>query len=262
MTYDDLEETALDGTTLRLEKHGDGVRVLTLDDPARHNALSLAMRDELLAAAAALKADGEARALVVTGAGPSFCSGADLGELFGGGLDVGDLRARLKSVYAGFLALRDLEIPTIAAVRGHAIGAGLNLAMCCDLRLASRTAKFSATFSRIGLHPGGGATYFLVQALGKQRALAMLLEGGTYAGEDAVRHGLALSLHEDPLPEALALAHRIAALPPGLAEDIKAAVALTDDGLAATVGFEAWAQASAGTRPAAQDVIAARAAKR
>lgn len=249
----------MDGKTLRLERHDDGVRVLTLDDPARHNALSFAMRDELLAAAAALRADPAARVLVVTGAGSSFCSGADLSELFGGDPEVADLRDRLKGVYAGFLALRDLEIPTIAAVRGHAIGAGLNLAMCCDLRLASPTAKFSATFSRIGLHPGGGATYFLSRALGKQRALAMLLDGGTCRGEDAVRHGLALSLHEDPLAEALAMARRFAALPPQLARDIKTAVALTDDGLAATLGFEAWAQASSGTRPAAKAVLAARA---
>ncbi|MDX6740025.1 enoyl-CoA hydratase-related protein [Actinocorallia sp. A-T 12471] len=252
----------MEGKTLRLERHDDGVRVLTLDDPERHNALSFAMRDELLEAAALLKADRDARVLVVTGAGSSFCSGADLGELFGGDLPVGDLRERLKGVYAGFLALRDLDFPTIAAVRGHAIGAGLNLAMCCDIRLASPTAKFSATFARIGLHPGGGATYFLVQALGKQRALAMLLEGGTYAGEEAVRHGLALSLHDDPLSEALALAGRVAALPPELARDIKTAVGLTDEGLAATVGFEAWAQASSGTRPAAKAVLAARAAKR
>lgn len=238
-----------DWKTLRLDHPSDGVRLLTLDDPARHNAISFMMRDELIACAAALRADKEARVLVVTGAGRSFCSGADLSELFGApDSDVGDVRDTLREVYASFLALRDLPIPTIAAVQGHAIGAGLNLALCCDIRLAAPHARFSATFTKLGLHPGGGCTYFLVSTLGKQRALSVLLEGGTVTGEDAVRHGLALSLHEDPLAEALSMASRYAALPDGLAKDIKTAVALTDQGLDATVAFETWAQASSATR--------------
>ncbi|ROO88013.1 enoyl-CoA hydratase [Actinocorallia herbida] len=235
--------------TVRLEARDNGVRLLTLDDPSRHNAISLRMRDELLAAADAVRSDPDARALVVTGAGRSFCSGADLAELLGGSPPVGVLRDRLSGVYQGFLTLRDLEIPTIAAVRGHAVGAGLNLAMCCDLRVAAPDTRFSATFSRIGLHPGGGATYFLVRALGRERALALLLSGGTVTGEEAVRQGLALAVHEDPLAEALAMADRFAALPTALARDIKRAVALTDHGLEATLSFESWAQASTGTLP-------------
>ncbi len=243
--------------TLRLESRADGVRVLTLDDPARHNAISFAMRDELVAVAAGLRADHDARVLVITGAGNSFCSGADLGELFGAeDLPVREIRDDASRMYDAFLAIRDLPLPTIAAVQGHAIGAGLNLAMSCDVRLASPRAKFSATFSRIGLHPGGGCTYFLVEALGRQRALTVLLEGGTLVGEQAVRHGLALELHEDPLSAALELAGRFAAVPPGLARDIKTAVGLAaTQGFEATLAFEAWAQADSSTRPATREYL-------
>ncbi|GAA0962854.1 enoyl-CoA hydratase [Actinocorallia libanotica] len=241
--------------TLRLESRDDGVRVLTLDDPARHNAISFAMRDELVDCAARLRADRDARVLVVTGAGRSFCSGADLGELFGAeDLPVREVRDDATRMYEAFLAVRDLPLPTIAAVQGHAIGAGLNLAMSCDIRLAAPQAKFSATFSRIGLHPGGGCTYFLVEALGRQRALAVLLEGGTLAGEQAVRHGLALELHDDPLAAALEMARRFASVPPGLARDIKNAVGLAaTQGFEATLAFEAWAQADSSTRPATRE---------
>jgi enoyl-CoA hydratase len=244
-------------TTLRLESHDDGVRVLTLDDPDRHNAISLAMRDDLVDCAARIRADRQARVLVVTGAGRSFCSGADLGELFGEEVrPVDEIRDNLTHVYDAFLAIRELPVPTIAAVRGHAIGAGLNLALCCDLRIAAPDAKFSATFSRIGLHPGGGCTYFLVQALGRQRALAVLMEGATLSGEQAVRHGLALETHEDPFAAALEMARRFAAVPPGLARDIKTAVGLAEQGFDATIGFESWAQAASSTKPAVREMLA------
>ncbi|MGF7233510.1 MAG: enoyl-CoA hydratase [Frankia sp.] len=235
---------------IRLDSSEDGVRLLTLDDPARHNAISVAMREELVDCAARLRADPDARVLVVTGAGRSFCSGADLLEVLGGPeRDVLEMRNSLRDVYASFLELRALPIPTIAAVQGHAIGAGLNVAMSCDIRLAGPGARFGATFTRIGLHPGGGCTYFLTSALGPQRALQILLDGATLTGEEAVRVGLALSLHDDPLAEALSMARRFAGVSPELARDIKATVRLAEKGLDASLGYETWAQAATATQP-------------
>ncbi len=239
-----------EATTIELERIEDGVRVLTLRDPARHNAISLAMRGELLAAAAAIADDPDARVLVVRGAGSSFCSGANLVELLQNReRDIALQRASLMHVYESFLAIRDLAIPTIAAVHGHAIGAGLNLAMCCDLRIAAPSARFGATFTKIGLHPGGGCTYFLTSALGPQRALSILLDGEALTGEEAVRLGLALELHDDPFEAALGKARRYAALPRDLAREIKATVRLTTEGLAASMAQETWAQAMTATRP-------------
>jgi enoyl-CoA hydratase len=217
------------------------------------------MRDELVECAAGLRTDPDAKVLVVTGAGRSFCSGADLLEVLGGPeRDVVEMRQSLRDVYASFLALRELPIPTIAAVQGHAIGAGLNVAMSCDVRLAGPGAKFGATFTRIGLHPGGGCTYFLTSALGPQRAMSILLDGATLSGEEAVRIGLALSLHDDPLTEAVTMARRWAALPTELAKDIKATVRLAEQGLEATLGFESWAQAATATQPTIWKTLLAR----
>lgn len=234
-----------------------GVRVLTLTDPDRRNAISPQMRDELAAAVAAVAADTDARALVVAGAGSAFCAGADLPAVFGGPeRPVAEIRRDLQRIYRSFLAVAELPIPTIAAVQGPAVGAGLNLAMCCDLRIAGPGAKFAVTFTKLGLHPGGGCTYFLVQALGRQRALEVLLDGGTFDAARAVELGVALRIEDDPLAAALAQATRYAELDPGLAQDIKRATQLADTvGLAATLEFESWAQASTATQPGIRAAI-------
>jgi len=246
-------------TLLRLE-HGEhpGVRILTLDDPHRRNALSAPMRAALTEAVDAVRSEAEARVLVVAGTGPAFCAGADLREGFGGlDREVAEIRADLQRVYASFLSLGELRMPTIAAVQGPAVGAGLNLALSCDLRIAGPNATFSASFTRIGLHPGGGCTYFLVRELGAQRAMAMLLDGGQLDAAQAVEQGLVLRVSEDPLAEALRLANRYAALDPGLVRDVKRAVQVAEaSGLAATLDFEAWAQASSVTTPAVRAAIA------
>jgi enoyl-CoA hydratase len=239
--------------TVRLETPAEGVRLITLADPERRNALGERMRVELSAAIAAVREDHGARALVVGAEGPSFCAGADLPALFGAeqsGRPVGELRQRLRSYYESFLALRDLEIPTIAAVQGPAVGAGLNLALCCDLRIAGPEAKFAATFTRIGLHPGGGCTYFLTRELGAQRALAIMLDGGALSAEEALARGLVLAIEPDPLAEATRRAERHAGLRPELARDIKSAVRLAARGdLESVVEFESWAQAESATHP-------------
>ncbi|MEJ5254213.1 MAG: enoyl-CoA hydratase-related protein, partial [Acidimicrobiales bacterium] len=118
----------------------DGVAVITLDDPERRNALSQTLVDELVATLDALEATDEAGAVVITGAPPAFCAGADLSEL-GASREDG-----LRRIYKGFLRVAQLTLPTIAAVNGPAVGAGMNLALACDLRLAGQSARFDTRF--------------------------------------------------------------------------------------------------------------------
>lgn len=243
---------------VHIDEEADGLRVITLDDADRRNIIGPEMQADLLAAVRQVQRDAAASAVVVTGRGSAFCGGADLPAIFGGpSRSVAQLRDELYDVYACFLALGELSIPTIAAVQGPAVGAGLNLAMSCDLRVAGPKASFAATFSRIGLHPGGGCTWFLVRALGKERALQLLLDGGALSGAEAVARGLAGSLADDPVAAAIEMGHRYAGLDPQLARDIKQCVQIADEsGLAPSLEFEAWAQASSATKPAIQEVVA------
>jgi enoyl-CoA hydratase len=236
----------------------DGRWTLTLRDPDRRNAIDHMMRTELAAAVQTVADAPNARTLLVLGEGSAFCAGADLPALFGEtGRSVAETRTHLHEVYDSFLRLRALPIPTIAAVQGPAIGAGLNLAMACDVRIAGPKASFGATFTKIGLHPGGGCTWFLVDALGPQRALALLLDGGSLDGPAAVSAGLAAQLADDPVGHARDLVDRWSGLDPELVRDIKAAVRLAARGdFDATLEFESWAQASSATKPAIQEVVA------
>ncbi|MFY1650213.1 enoyl-CoA hydratase [Solwaraspora sp. WMMB762] len=237
--------------SLRTADH-PGVRVLTLDDPDRRNAIGTVMKRELAETVSTVAADRDARVLVVTGAGTAFCSGAHLDEIFGGPVrPVSQTRRDLEDIYRSFLAVRDLDLVTIAAVQGPAVGAGLNLAMCCDQRIAGSRARFGATFTRIGLHPGGGCTYFLVDALGPQRAMQILLDGAMLDAAQAHELGLVLDVVDDPLAAALAAAHRYADLDPHLVRHVKQSVRIAaSSGLDASVQYEAWAQAASASDPA------------
>lgn len=242
-----------------LEEPAPGVRLLRLDDPDRRNAISPALEADLVDALDTVAADENARALVVTGNGTAFCAGADLTATFGDpDLPVHVLRDRLRATYDSFLRVRRLPIPTIAAVQGAAVGAGANLALCCDLRIAGPRARFGFTFTRLGLHPGGGCTHFLVDALGPQRAMAVLLDGATLDAEEAAAAGLVLEVADDPLATALDRATRYAALDPGLVADVKHTVSIAAGGsFDAVLDFEAWAQASSATKPIVASAIAA-----
>lgn len=183
------------------------VAVITVNDPDRRNAISHAMSAQLRAAIAQAEADPQVHAVVVTGAGRSFCAGADLSALDGATED-GLLR-----LYDGFMAVADCTLPTVAAVNGAAVGAGLNLALATDVRIAGPAALFDARFQQLGLHPGGGATWMLHRAVGPQVARAALLFGMRFDADAAVRHGLALQIADDPLAAAMALAAGPAAAP-------------------------------------------------
>jgi enoyl-CoA hydratase len=242
-----------------VERRSDGVRVITLTDPERRNAMDEQMGAELIAAAGALRDDSETRAVVVTGEGTAFCAGADLPALFGDpSRSVSDTHERLQAYYRAFFSVLELAVPTIAAVHGPAVGAGLNLAMACDVRVAGPGASFGATFAKIGLHPGGGCTWFLVRALGASRALQTMLLGDPLDAETAVAWGLAEGVADDPLAMATEMAARFAAVDPALARHIKRSVgiAVETGDLGAVLEYESWAQAASASSPELQEWVA------
>lgn len=201
----------------------DGVGLLRLDDPARRNALTRPLVDEIVAAVADLEADRAVGALVVTGSPPAFCAGADLSSL---GASRDSREAGLRQIYQGFLAVARSPLPTIAAVNGAAVGAGMNLALGCDVRIAGRRTRFDTRFLQLGLHPGGGHTWMLQRIAGPQTAMAALLFGEVLDGEAAQRVGLAWRCVDDDdlVGVALAMARSCAAGPHELARRIKATV--------------------------------------
>lgn len=244
---------------VRLEDRGDGVRLLTLTDPDRRNAMGAQMGAELIAACHQVREDAQARVLVVTGEGRAFCAGADLPALFGDpDRPVTDTHRGLQTYYQAFFSVLQLPLPTIAAVNGPAVGAGLNLALACDVRIAGAAASFGATFAKIGLHPGGGCTWFLVQALGASRALQTLLLGDSLDAARAVEWGLAEGVAGDPVADALEMAERFAAVGPELARSIKRSVgiAVRTGDLEAVVEYESWAQAASASSPVLQAWVA------
>jgi enoyl-CoA hydratase len=180
------------------------VAVLTVDAPGSRNALTLDLSAQLAKAVADAERDEDVHALVITGTPPAFCAGADLSAL-GKAKEEG-----LRAIYDGFLAVAKCALPTIAAVGGAAVGAGLNLALAADVRLVGPHAKFVTRFLELGLHPGGGMTWMLQNAVGVQQASAMTLFGQVLDAEAAVRAGLALRLvsggQYELLADALALA--------------------------------------------------------
>jgi enoyl-CoA hydratase len=199
----------------------DRVAVLTVSNPERRNAMNLELSGKLVDALDAVRSDDGVGAVVITGEDPAFCAGGDLGELATADPDV------LRRVYAGFLAVAEHPLPTVAAVNGAAVGAGLNLALACDLRLAGPRARFDARFLPLGLHPGGGYTWMAQRVLGPQRAAAMTLFGEVVDAEEAVRIGLVHRVVDDVRAAAVELAARAAALPRDLAITTKATMRLT-----------------------------------
>jgi len=229
-----------------VELTSDGhVRTITLNAPDRLNALDWPLLEELRAAVDAVKSDGDARALVVTGAGKAFCAGANLESLFGDtGRPVEVLREHLMNVYSSFLGIRTSTIPTVAAVHGAAVGAGLNIALACDVIVAGPKAGFGPTFSKIGLHPGGGCTWMLTRRIGSANTAAALFAGDIIKAEEALRLGIAQEVAEDPKERAAELAASWASRSPKLMADIKKSVGIAArSDLDESLDFESWAQA-------------------
>ena len=199
----------------------DGVALITLNDPDRRNALNLPMVDEIVEAMDRIEADPDAGAVVVTGAPPAFCAGADLSHLGG------SRRDGLRSVYEGFMRIARSTLPTIAAVNGAAVGAGMNLALATDVRLAARRARFDTRFLQLGLAPGGGHTWMFRRIAGPQAVAATVLFGEVLDGAEAERIGLVWRCVDDDalLPTARQLAERAAEAPRELVIRTKATIA-------------------------------------
>jgi enoyl-CoA hydratase len=185
----------------------DGVGVITIDLPERRNSLTLPMSAQLVEHVRACEQDETVHAIVVTGTPPAFCAGADLTAL-GAAKEDG-----LRTLYAGFLAVAAASLPTVAAVDGPAVGAGLNLALACDVRLAGPTARFDARFLQLGIHPGGGMTWLSQRVAGPQTAAAMTMFGQVLDADEAVRTGLAFRKVDDVVPAAVEFCSAAVAAP-------------------------------------------------
>ncbi len=185
---------------LVLTRIDDRVALITVNDPDRRNAVTAESSAALRAAVDSAEADPGVHAVILTGAGKAFCAGADLTAL-GEATEDG-----LRVIYDGFLAVAQCTLPTIAAVNGPAVGAGLNLALAADVRIAGPSAIFDPRFQKLGIHPGGGATWMLQRAIGPQAARAARLFGRRFDANAAGRHGLALEVAEDAVAAARALA--------------------------------------------------------
>jgi 2-(1,2-epoxy-1,2-dihydrophenyl)acetyl-CoA isomerase len=195
----------------------DGVATLTLARPERLNSFTVQMHGELRDALARVRADKSARCLVLTGAGRGFCAGQDLNDrAVAPGAAPVDLGESIDRYYKPLvLTLRAMEMPTIAAVNGVAAGAGANIALACDLVLAARSASFIQSFSKIGLVPDSGGTWWLPRLLGPARAMGLALTGEKLGAEQAEAWGLIWKCVDDEalMPTATALARQLAAGP-------------------------------------------------
>jgi enoyl-CoA hydratase len=234
-------------TQLTSLETGGTLATLTLNDPDRRNALTVAMGEAFEASVAALQTLDDLRAVVLTGAPPAFSAGGDLDFLLARADDRPESNAReMRAFYRRFLSMRDLGVPLVAAINGHAIGAGLCIALACDVRLVAKKAKLGVTFVGLGLHPGMGATAFLPAIAGPEVAAHLLLTGGIISGEEAVAKGVALRALEtdDVLPEATAVASAMAAQGPlAVQATLKTLRMKVDERLEAALTREADAQA-------------------
>lgn len=198
--------------------HGDGIVQLTIDDPAQDNRLTEALCDELLVTLDTTRRDPTLKVLLLAGRPDVFCGGGTL--------------AMLQSVAAGNVDAKDLllperliafPVPVIAAVAGHAVGAGLILALCCDIVVAAEGKRYGANFADLGFTPGLGATYLLPALVGHQLASEMIYTAKYYKGRELKGRGLFAQVVADPdvLPTALELARSISDKPRHVLELLK-----------------------------------------
>lgn len=225
------------------------IATITLNRPDKRNAMSDDMRSEFIDALERVAADKAIKALVLTGAGKGFCAGGDVkamndakeGRAPARPLEdkVAPLRDRV------LLAMRDAPKPVIAAVNGAAAGAGMNLALGCDIRLASTAAKFTQAFVKRGLHPDWGGTYFLPRLVGMAKACELIFTGEIIDAQEALRLGIVNAVYapEELMPAAYELARKIAAGPPVAIRLVKRALYHSEEtDLRGALEFETFAQ--------------------
>ena len=191
----------------------EGVALVTLDRPEVLNALDSETLRQLMEALESLDRDDRVRAIVITGAGErAFAAGADIKEM----ADATPVSLTIANTFARWERIRRIRNPIVAAVRGYALGCGCELAMACDMIVAADDAVFGQPEIRIGVIPGAGGTQRLTRALGKARAMELILTGAQLPAAEAAAHGLVSRVvaREQTLPTALELAAEIAAMPP------------------------------------------------
>lgn len=204
----------------------DGVATITLNRQHAANAFTLDMIDQWAEWLVEARTDDNIRALILTGAGKHFCAGGDF-KVLDGEVSAFERKARLtERIHRIPLALEDLDKPIIAAVNGAATGAGMDMALMCDMRFAGRSARFSEAYIRVGLVPGDGGAFYLPRVIGLPKALELLLTGDFVDAEEALRIGLVNKVFDDAqlLQETARFARRLAALPPINVRMIKRAV--------------------------------------
>lgn len=212
---------------IEVERRDRGIALVVLDDPDRRNAMTYEAGRALHDTFTDLAVDPDLRVVVLTGAGSAFSAGGDLDMLAEHARRTReegfDATSAMREFYGLFLSIRELPVPTVAAVNGHAIGAGWCVALACDLNVVADDAKLGMTFSRIGIHPGMGASWMLPRSTHRQRAAELLYTGRLVTGADVASWGLALEAHpaDDVLDRALELAREIAGSAPQVVRQLK-----------------------------------------
>lgn len=203
------------------ERRDDGIVVVTLNDAKTRNALTDPVIEGIVDACRLINADTSVRCMILTGAGEGFSSGGNVKEMrekkgLFGGAPVDMRRAYQHGIHKIPKALYDLEVPSIAAVNGAAIGAGCDTALMCDIRIAGKKAQFAESFLRVGLVSGDGGAWFLPRVVGLSRAYEMTLTGDVIDAEKAEKWGIVSKIVDDDklMDEAMAMAKKIAAFPP------------------------------------------------
>ncbi|MBN9065780.1 MAG: 2-(1,2-epoxy-1,2-dihydrophenyl)acetyl-CoA isomerase [Rhizobiales bacterium] len=234
-----------------LHERRDGYSILTLNRPDRLNSFNIEQHEQLRAALEKCAADESCRAVVLTGAGRGFCAGQDLADRDPAMLgEAPDLGKTLATYYSPLVRLlRSMEKPVICAVNGVAAGAGANVALACDIVFAAKSAKFIQAFSKIGLIPDAGGTYWLTRHLGEARAKALALTAYPLSAEEAVDWGLIWRAVDDSelMAEATALAETFAKGPTrGYALTMQAIQAASTNSLDQQLDTEGELQREAG----------------
>jgi enoyl-CoA hydratase/carnithine racemase len=232
---------------VEVETVSAGVALMTLNLPRLRNAMTTELTSAWAMAMDNAASDRSLRAVVVTGAGSAFCSGADLSWLDQGNLSDNTpdrLRDKMLPFYRTWLAPQQIPVPVLAAVNGPAVGAGLCLALVCDLRYASPSATFSAPFTQLGTHGGMAVTSLLPEAVGTPRAREMLYTGRVVSADEALSWGLVSGVAENVVEHTLAVAEGIAQAAPIATRLTKAGLAQSSQG-----GFEAALQWEALAQP-------------
>ncbi|HEV7369396.1 enoyl-CoA hydratase [Arenibaculum sp.] len=202
-----------------LERPEDGVAVLRINRPEARNALNMAVRTQLADHFRALAADAGVRAVVIAGSEDCFAAGADLGEM----ADAGAIEMMQRNTHLLWQAIADCPVPVIAAVNGYALGGGCELAMHADMIVAGEGARFGQPEIRVGIMPGAGGTQRLTRAVGKFKAMRMVLTGEPVPAREADAMGLVSEVvpDADVLPRAIELARKVARMPPLAVRQIK-----------------------------------------